>query len=222
MFLFLRQIADNKKPESFANRLRRKRFALFSDFLSTLPKPLKIIDVGGTQLFWEQMNFLPGKDLEITLLNVTKPSVNKPGFTGLEGDATNMNQIPDNFYDVAFSNSVIEHVGGLEEQQKMAGEMQRIAKNIFLQTPNRYFPIEPHFLFPFFQFLPLSIKAWLILNLKLGWRPNINSKEKAKKVAQSIRLMSLKELRFIFHGALIHKEKMFGITKSYIVVLISS
>ena len=132
-------LANNHKNDSLANTLRRKRFRLFNDFIDSLPKPLKIIDVGGTQLFWEQMNFLPGKDVEITILNLNKPATDKPGFTGIQADATDMSQIPDNHYDVAFSNSVIEHVGGIEEQQKMAGEMQRIAKNIFMQTPNRSF-----------------------------------------------------------------------------------
>jgi 2-polyprenyl-3-methyl-5-hydroxy-6-metoxy-1,4-benzoquinol methylase len=163
------------------------------------------------------MNFLPGNDVEITILNLSKPATDKTGFTGIQGDATDMSQIPDNHFDVAFSNSVIEHVGGIEEQQKMAQEMQRIAKNIFVQTPNRYFPLEPHFLFPFFQFLPLNIRAWLILNLKLGWSPNINSKQKAKDAAKAIRLLSLKELKSMFPGGIIHKEKFFGFTKSYII-----
>ncbi len=218
MINFLKNLANNRNDESFANTLRRKRFSLFLDFIEDLPRPLKIIDVGGTQLFWEQMNFLPGKDVEITLLNLTKPETDKPGFVGIKGDATDMSQIPDNAFDVAFSNSVIEHVGGLEEQQQMADEMLRIAKNIFVQTPNRYFPIEPHFLFPFFQFLHLGVQAWLISNLKLGWRPNKQSKKEAKISAKSIRLMSKRELKALFPDARLYKEKFLGLTKSYIFI----
>ena len=217
MLNLFKNFANNYREDSFANTLRRKRFRLFHDHIDSLPKPLEIIDVGGTQLFWEQMNFLPDKDVEITILNLSKPATDKPGFTGIQGDATDMSQIPDNHFDVAFSNSVIEHVGDFQAQKRMASEIQRIAKHYFVQTPSRYFPIEPHFLLPFFQFLPLWIKAWLILNLKLGWSPNINSKQKAKDAAKAIRLMSLKELKSMFPGGIIHKEKIFGFTKSYII-----
>ncbi|MDZ7776454.1 MAG: methyltransferase domain-containing protein [Bacteroidales bacterium] len=214
----LKNLANNRNDESFANTLRRNRFSLFLDFIEDLPRPLKIIDVGGTQLFWEQMNFLPGKDVEITILNLTKPETDRPGFVGIKGDATDMSQIPDNAYDVAFSNSVIEHVGGLEEQQKMADEMQRIAKNIFVQTPNRYFPIEPHFLFPFFQFLPLGVQVWLLTHFQLGWHPKHQNKNKAKVAAKSIRLLTKSELHRLFPDSAIHKERIGFLSKSFILV----
>jgi hypothetical protein len=35
-----------------------------------------------------------------------------------------------------------------------------VGRRHFIQTPNSWFPIEPHFLFPFFQFLPLSARTW--------------------------------------------------------------
>jgi Methyltransferase domain len=44
----------------------------------------------------------------------------------------------------------------------------RVAKRYFVQTPNRYFPIEPHFLFSGFQFLPLPVKRWLLMLFSLG------------------------------------------------------
>ena len=72
--------------------------------------------------------------------------------TVLEADGT---QLPfgDGEFDVAFSNSVIEHVPP-ELQAKFASEVGRVADRYFVQTPNRYFPIEPHYQLPLFQFLP--------------------------------------------------------------------
>lgn len=57
-----------------------------------------------------------------------------------------MKQFQDNEFDAVFSNSVIEHVGDYEAQRQMANEIMRVGKRYFVQTPNFYFPIEPHIL----------------------------------------------------------------------------
>ncbi len=70
----------------------------------------------------------------------------------MQADGT---QLPfgDREFDIAFSNSVIEHVPP-ELQAAFAAEVSRVADRYFVQTPNRYFPIEPHYQLPLFQFLP--------------------------------------------------------------------
>lgn len=205
-------------PGSLADRLRKKRFKLFLELIETMPRPVKIIDVGGTALFWERMGFTGQKEINITLLNIRTDSIELPGFIMVAGDARQLKQFGDKEFDIAFSNSVIEHVGGFEDQKLMAGEMQRIGKKIFLQTPNRYFPVEPHFLFPFFQFLPLWLKVKLLMNFNLGWYERVRDEKKAVEICQSIRLMTKSELRKLFPGANIYEEKYFGFIKSYIVL----
>jgi 2-polyprenyl-3-methyl-5-hydroxy-6-metoxy-1,4-benzoquinol methylase len=79
-----------------------------------------------------------------------------------------MRQFRDHQFDVVYSNSVIEHVGDLDDMRRMAQEIQRVGKRYFLQTPNRYFPIEPHFVFPFFQFLPRPVQISLVQKFRLG------------------------------------------------------
>jgi hypothetical protein len=61
-----------------------------------------------------------------------------------------MPQYRDKEFDIAFSNSVIEHVGNDLRIRQMADEVRRVGRN-YLQTPNYYFPLEPHFFFPFFH-----------------------------------------------------------------------
>ena len=57
--------------------------------------------------------------------------------------------------DVIFSSAVIEHVGSLSDQVKMIGECFRVCKKgVFLTTPNRWFPIDPHTLIPLIHWLP--------------------------------------------------------------------
>ncbi|HWS70973.1 MAG TPA: class I SAM-dependent methyltransferase, partial [Thermoanaerobaculia bacterium] len=64
------------------------------------------------------------------------------------------------------SNSVLEHVA---DMPAMAREIRRVGRRWYVQTPNRWFPVEPHFLVPFFQFLPIATRAWLLTRFDLGW-----------------------------------------------------
>lgn len=218
MKVVLNTLADNRKAGSFADRLRKKRFALFKSLIEELPAPVKIIDVGGTELYWERMGFLPNENAHITILNLHKTKANYPNVIGVAGDGRDMKQFDDNSFDVAFSNSVIEHVGSFEDQQAMAKEIQRVAQVIYLQTPNRYFPIEPHFLFPFFQFLPVRLRVWMLMRFNLGWYEKAVDKEKARSIVTSIRLLSRKELKRLFPGATIYRERFMGLVKSFVVV----
>ncbi len=213
----LKSLADNTVPGSLANKLRKKRFRLFLQLIDGLPRPLKIIDVGGTGSFWQQMDFPSGTDVEITLLNLHQQKTAHKSIKSVAGDACDMQQFGDNTFDVAFSNSVIEHVGTIADQQSMASEMQRIAPVVFLQTPNHHFPLEPHFLFPFFQYLPMKWRVWLLMRFNLGWYRRCNDKEKATAIVRSVRLLTRKELKALFPRATIHKERLAGLTKSFVV-----
>ena len=56
-------------------------------------------------------------------------------------------------FDLVYSNAVIEHLSP-EQQQRFANEVQRVGRGWFIATPNRWFPVEPHYHLPFIQFLP--------------------------------------------------------------------
>lgn len=215
---FLTGQADGGNKASFSSKFRKERLAIFFDFIEDLPAPVKILDVGGTESFWEMAELAGNEKYQITILNIREEETKYPNLKSVRGDAKNMKEFPDQSFDVVFSNSVIEHVGGLAEQEKMAEEIRRIGKKYFVQTPNFYFPVEPHFLFPFFQFFPLSIESLLIRNFNLGWRKKILDKEQAKNEAQSVRLLKKKELEKLFPGAKIKKEKLFFLTKSFMVM----
>jgi Methyltransferase domain len=57
-------------------------------------------------------------------------------------------------FDVAFSNAVVEHVGGRSDQERFVHELCRVAEQVFVTTPNRLFPVDPHTLLPFVHWLP--------------------------------------------------------------------
>ncbi len=122
-------------------------------------------------------------------------------------------------FDIVHSNSLIEHVNTLGKQKNIADEIMRIGKNYFVQTPNYYFPVEPHFLFIGFQWLPIKIRAFLLRNFKLtfGRRKKIKNYSKSLEVADSIRLLKKKEFRSLFPGAKIYIEKFFMLEKSFVL-----
>lgn len=215
---FLNKLANNEREGSFANKLRKKRFAIFKSLISNLHPPIRIIDIGGTVNYWEQMGLAGEPGVEISLINLQQVKSNYSNITSLKGDARDLAQVNDKSFDIAFSNSVIEHVGGFSDQTLMVNEMRRVSSRVYLQTPNYYFPLEPHFLFPFFQFLPISFRVWLLMNFQLGWYPKYNDKKKAKSMAESVTLLKRKQLKVLFPKASILPEKIFGLTKSFVVI----
>jgi ubiquinone/menaquinone biosynthesis C-methylase UbiE len=88
--------------------------------------------------------------VDITLLNPELSESAPSNFTAFVGDGRSMPQFEDHQFDIVFSNSTIEHVGSIDDQRAMAREIVRVGRKYYVQTPNRYFPIEPHFVFPFF------------------------------------------------------------------------
>ena len=156
------------------NRFRRKRLQLLLDRLARIDRPVHILDVGGYEDFWVQMHF----DLDrhrLTILNLPGEvsAAKSPHVTCVEGDACDMRSMARGEFDIVFSNSVIEHVGDWKRQQAMASEVRRLSDRYFVQTPNYHFPLEPHFHFPWFQVLPVTVKTKLIQHFALGMMPRL-------------------------------------------------
>jgi hypothetical protein len=77
----------------------------------------------------------------------------------------------------------------------MAEEVRRVGKCYYVQTPNYYFPIEPHWLFPFFQFLPFPLKIFLSKNFDLGNYKKCKSETEAIVRVNRIRLLTETEMK---------------------------
>jgi ubiquinone/menaquinone biosynthesis C-methylase UbiE len=215
---WLIKMSNPENKSSISAKLRNKRFALFKSLLPSESYPLKILDVGGKETIWIREGFQDPDTInrfQITILNISEQKTTSPNIISVVGDARNMSQFADNEFDIVFSNSVIEHVGSYADQMKMAKEIQRVGKKYFVQTPNLYFPIEPHFVFPFFQFLPLSMKVWILTNIGRKHK-KVATKEKAQQVARGIILLRKKQFSCLFPQATIFEEKYLGLTKSFV------
>jgi hypothetical protein len=215
---FLFPFVDNREPGSAASRMRRKRFVIVRCLIDALDRPARVLDIGGTREFWEAMGYMPPEGVTIVVLNLTAPRAVSPNITTAAGDARDLGLYRDNEFDLVVSNSVIEHVGGYPDQARMAREIMRVGKRFIVQTPNRTFPIEPHFLVPFFPQLPRGLKIFLLTRFSLGWYRRFPDNKAACAQIDSIHLLSQREVRDLFNGAPIYREKIFGLTKSFMVM----
>jgi hypothetical protein len=210
------KLVDHSDPSSLAAAFRRRRFALFKSLVSLLPKPITILDLGGEQSFWEEMCLAGNPDYLITMLNVIPLEITYSNLNGIMGDAIDLHSFADQEFDLVFSNSVIEHLGSYQRQQCMAEETQRVGKHYFVQTPNRHFPLEPHFLVPFYQFLPFSLQVAMIQRFNLGWYKKIPEESDATQHVISHRLLTIREMHALFPTGTIFCERVLGLTKSFI------
>ena len=125
-------------------------------------------------------------------------------------------------FTVVFSNSVIEHVYTWENQQTFAREVLRLAGptgRFWIQTPARSFFIEPHFLTIGLHWLPKSWQQRLLRWFSLWGLLNRPKPEIIRLWLAEIRLLTEAEMRQLFPGCEIRKEKFLGLwTKSYIAV----
>ena len=212
----LSRLVDIDNRRSLSARLRRKRFILFQRLLGRLPRPVRILDVGGTESFWQTMGLQDPALAQVLLLNIHPVKTSLPNFRSVRGDARDLSPFGEGEFDVVFSNSVIEHVGDFDDQRRMADEVRRVGRRYFVQTPNYYFPVEPHFVCPLFQFLPEAARARLVQHFALGTYERLPERARALEAVREFRLLSLGELKRLFPGATIYKEKWLGLTKSFV------
>ena len=208
--------ANGWKPGSTAQRMRQARLRVFCELVRDIPEPVRVLDVGGTHQFWLAMDRSVLPRMRITFINKWSYQPDLPDADAVIGDARDMSRYADREFDVVFSNSVIEHVGGLREQARMARECVRVGKRYFVQTPNRRFPIEPHFLFPGFQYLPLALRARLHAWRRWGWWDKAASYHEALEEVESIRLLTRREMRYLFPDATLWTERFLGLPKSFV------
>lgn len=212
----LRRVADGYAVGSVSNRMRERRFELFADLVDAVPRPLRIVDVGGTPDFWEHRGWAGRDDVEITLVNRVERSSTHPNLHPVVADATDLHDFANGSFDVAFSNSVIEHLFTAAAQRAMAREMTRVGRAYWVQTPSFWFPLEPHFLVPGWQWLPESARVAVIRRRACGWRGPCPDPEDARRTVREIRLLSGAALRRMFPGATIHRERVGPLTKSFV------
>jgi SAM-dependent methyltransferase len=173
--------------DAISLRSRRRKFALFMETMAPTAETT-VLDVGvddsafgergrcGTLNFFEELYPWPERLTALGLHEGVRFRESFPSAHYVQGDALNL-PFADGEFDIVFSNAVIEHVGGREQQRRFVEESLRVATRVFITTPNRWFPIEVHTRLPLVHWLPdpvahrayeLARKSWAKDNCLLG------------------------------------------------------
>lgn len=205
---------SSEEKDSLGNWFRNKRFKFFFDKINLMDKPISILDLGGKVKFWENRNLSGNHNFLITIINLESEKSVYPNIETKVGNILELKSFKKNSFDIVFSNSVIEHLHNFQNQKKMASEILRIGKKHIIQTPNKYFFIEPHYMFPFFRYLPSKIQYKILTKTKLS-RLRKWDKKFARQYLKEIRLLTVNEMKEIFPRSKIYQEKFFGMSKSF-------
>jgi hypothetical protein len=219
------------KPDPYSNsrsiefRFRIKRFAHVQRLIEaaiTERGRADILDLGGTETYWRiGADFIRANRhrLSITMINPEpQPVSDRDIFSFREGSATDRALYADHSFDLIHSNSVIEHVGSWQAFEDFAANARRLAPRYYVQTPNHWFPYEPHFRFAGFQYLPAEMRTRLIMRFSLGFFRRIDNRAEADDIIRHHRLLSTREMRGLFPDAEVFHEKAFGLNKSIIAM----
>ncbi len=178
----------------------------------------RVLDLGGTFYWWKLAEQLGLPVPQVTIVNLLPPPARlPPRVQWIRADACALPFKPGSF-DVAFSNSLIEHLRALDGQARFAAEVRRVAERWWVQTVDFRCPIEPHFLAPIIHWLPLGVRRRVLRWCTLwGWmeRPTADH---CYQVADEIRIMRLPELRRLFPGSQIVVERFLSLPKSIIAI----
>jgi hypothetical protein len=212
-----RMLVDS--PTSVGARQRARRWDLVAARFPDLAQ-MEVVDLGGTAEAWRRAPIRPAR---VTVVNLFEPGESDEGWiVPVTGDACAARAAlvrggHRQRYDLVFSNSLIEHVGGHAQRAALAAEARELAPYHWVQTPYRYFPVEPHWLFPFLQFLPMGLRARVAATWPLAHtRPD--SAAQAMSEVQWTELIGIAELQAYFPGSRIVRERVCGVTKSIVAV----
>jgi ubiquinone/menaquinone biosynthesis C-methylase UbiE len=173
----------------------------------------RVLDLGGTPTIWNNVPVA----LNITILNlppiVCAQQRSHHFFEYVEGDACDVRDFENRSFAFVFSNSVIEHVGDFEKRAAFAREVRRLGRSYWVQTPCRWFPIEPHCGMPFWWFYP----QWLRRLFIERWREKLPA---WTEMVDGTTVVSKKELQSLFPEATVLVERVLGMPKSLVASFI--
>ncbi len=177
----------------------------------------RVLDIGGTPECWNLLKERP----RVTLLNTPRARGDVGEAAWVAGDGRSL-PFRDGSFDVVFSNSVIEHVGDAASQQRFAREVARVGRRYWVQTPNRWFPVEQHLLTPLIHWLPrrwqrVVVPRFNLWSLLVPVTPD-RRRFYIEHYLTDVRLLGFAEVSGLFPGARVIRERLCGITKSLIAV----
>ena len=176
---------------------------------------MSVIDLGGTVESWLRA---PVRPASVHVVNLEPETVDVcPWIRADQADACNLPvYIRKGDYDIVL-NSVIEHVGGYAQRMRFADAVHELAERHWVQTPYRYFPVEPHWLFPGFQFLPLTVRGELSRDAGRWFTLSHEAERKDSEPLWRLSYLAVL-MKLLFPHSIIRLERVFGTVKSLIAI----
>ncbi|EIM65119.1 hypothetical protein [Desulfobacter postgatei] len=196
---------------------QKNRAHFFFSLIEKMNRPINIIDLGGTATFWASWGLSETDHIHVTLINnhhVDKTNIGYdnsiPYITEIIKDVNELAVEDFQGYDLIFSNSMIEHLDSRQKQSNLAQTIEKSKRPYFIQVPNKYFIIDPHFphpCVPFFALYPKNLQARLLTVYRFGSGSKSNSFEEAQRRLKFYNPLSLKELKKLFPSSEIIKKE---------------
>ena len=180
-----------------------------------------ILDIGTTPSLDEEQNVILTKTINnknITCISNQDCKILSQKYPHIKefviGNAIKMNFQNDTF-DIVHTNATIEHVGSYQNQISLIKETVRVSKKyVFIQTPNRFYPIDFHTTLPLIHWLPKNIHRKILKILGLNFyasEKNLNLLSE-KNLRNICKELNLKKFEII-------KHKLFFLTSNLILII---
>ena len=215
-------MARRETPRMFdvmQQRFRAARFRQVQTMIDRLVEThgdIRILDAGGRAEYWNMLSPEVAGRVHLTILNYSEELDDYSDRVGAQvryenvvGDACDMPQYADASFHLVHSNSVIEHVGSYAKMLAFAGEIRRVGQDYYVQTPNYWFPVDPHIAFPVLHWLPDPVRIWIQMHTRVGVAGKTDFAGAADRI-DDCRMISQGMMRKLFPYAR-HSAERFGI-----------
>ena len=215
-------MARRETPRMFdamQQRFRAARFRQVQTMIDRLVEThgdIRILDAGGRAEYWNMLSPEVAGRVHLTILNYSEELDDYSDRVGAQvryenvvGDACDMPQYADASFHLVHSNSVIEHVGSYAKMLAFAGEIRRVGQDYYVQTPNYWFPVDPHIAFPVLHWLPDPVRIWIQMHTRVGVAGKTDFAGAADRI-DDCRMISQGMMRKLFPDAR-HSAERFGI-----------
>jgi hypothetical protein len=210
-------MASSRWFTAISQHFRHKRMQRFVREFA-LTSDTRVLDVGGVPDTWRLLTRPP----QVVLLNTPRTAAELAAANSwVAGDGRCL-PFRDQSFDIVFSNSVIEHVGDAASQERFAREVARVGRGYWVQTPNRWFPVEQHLFTPFIHWLPGRWQKAIVPHGTVwGALARVAPDQRRfflRHYLDEVRLLTASELRRLFPDARLLRERFCGATKSLVAM----
>ncbi len=228
------KLNDVTDPNSLSSKLRGKRDVRLRELITEISAQkgsISILDVGGTVEYWQRLglDFVRAQKATIVVTNLVPSELtgivgNEDVFSMAVVNGCDMSIYSDGEFDLVHSNSVIEHVGDWANMRAFAAESRRVGRNYYVQTPNFWCPIDPHYYkAPMMHWLPHPWRARVFNSFAITYSgKKAQGVDEAYRIIDSTRLIDGRQFRYLFPDAQVSTEWFFGLPKSHIGVRTSA